>query len=262
MSAAVYIYQKSFAVMAADTRHGLSLDVNSHGDELFSCIDGASKIYDAGDGAVVFRTNDFRGKGRDAVLKALRKPLRGTTAAEKAKHLHRIMRANGVEKNSCIILRFGDGPELAVAEPTGAKEYPNMEGEIITVGINDFVERLWNTVYVKDGGSYREMSPMKIKAANFTPSKAVDAALFLLQAGGRYMELCRFGSGKDIPLRRGESRRHMPTVGGATDLVLLLKQSGGGVRREYFQFGGKYGLDDDYFRLAQTLESIEDGSHV
>src|SRR5690606_38172137 len=104
---------------------------------------------------------------------------------------------------------------------------------------------LWNEVYVKAEGGYELQSPTSIARQDMTIGKAVDTALFLLQAGGKYLELATGGT----------SELDRPVIGPVIDAALIINL----LEPQLYlhRIGATYGRDYEYERLTRTLDKCE-----
>ena len=242
MSALVAIFQEHYIVLASDSRVGLAWNF---GDTYLNQghFDGVGKFRDAGDGCILFTSTQLERGYDEADRELLEGPIPGSTVRTKAQVLQK--RFKGKRHLTFLLAGFDDGPAFAHLRGGGltvASE--NVAGQCITMGLDEFVQPLWRPVYVKTEDGYEQLTPIHLSSRSMSVGKAVDTAIFLIQAGGKYLELATTD---------GDDRWDRPRVGGPIDLVLM--QNLTEVKIDHFRIGGVYGLDHDYMRLTQAVEN-------
>ena len=223
MSATCVILNRKtgFAVVATDSR--VTFDVGGE----YEFMDGATKLRSAGDGCVYTVTDS--GPYADEVREALTKPLPGRTPGDKATNLHALLKRHEADLSVLIVGFEPDGPALFMVKPERVQQMQYADSTCATIGLERYVPRLWNRVYVKTPNGLEEHAPVSLHSASLSMVRAADAAVFLIQSGAKYTELC---SG-DYSTKFG-----LPSVGGPVDLAMMTPEK---VRT--YRIGGGYGFD-------------------
>lgn len=241
MSAFVGIFNEHYIVLASDSRVGCTWNL---GDTYLNQghFDGVGKFRDAGDGCILFTSTQLERGWEAADSELLEEPIPGSSVRTKAQVLQK--RFKGMRHLTFLLAGFDDDAPTYAHLMSGGLQVFSEPGQCISMGLDEFTRPLWGPTYVKTEEGYEKMTPIHLSARSMSVGKAVDTAIFLIQAGGKYLELATTD---------GDDRWDRPRVGGPIDLVLM--QNLTEVKIDHFRIGGVYGLDHDYMRLTQAVEN-------